>query len=98
MNNDLEDEASIIEALAAKLRESGVDAASWESGGGTNVVVIGRGQSGHGQLWGLAAGTWGGYETDEDGEEVPGSAVVTEIAPRDIALAADFILSRLEAD
>ena len=90
MDND--DEA-LAERLAEALRQRGLEAASWQSGGDIYVVEVSF-RDGRTQHWGVAAGTWGGYELDEDGEEKPSTAVITEYAPPEIEGAADFIAAQ----
>ena len=93
-HEDEVDEEALVMELADLLSQRGFHAEAWQSGGDTYVVAIKR-SSGNVQYWGLAAGTWGGYEADKDEEELPGSSVVTEIEPANTKSAAEFIASRL---
>ena len=82
-----DDEERLIEAFVGALAAKGIKAESWQSGGDIHVALV-EIPGGHDQLWGLAAGTWGGYDTNEDGDEIPDTALITAIAPADFRAAA----------
>ena len=90
---DTMDEEVLIDALVAALTQVGIEAASWQSGGGIYVALVNM-PGKNDQVWGLAAGTWGGYDADEEGVEVPGTAVTTAITGANISAVAQFIASR----
>src|SRR4051812_26608539 len=96
MAEDPDSDEQLVESLVLGLEKLGIRASSWQSGGGTYVAIVETpNDSSHSEVWGLAAGTWGGYGQSMDGEEMPGTAIVTAIPSSEIASAAAFIKSRL---
>jgi hypothetical protein len=63
----------LCEQVASELSSSGMNAVSWDSGGGTVGVGIAPGDTPPGELrffFGTAGPTWAGELLDDDGETV----------------------------